>query len=188
MISLTEDKVAISPLRDPEKTPGGIIIPDVARERCDQGIIKYIGPKVKDIKPGDYVLFGGYDGTLIQLEDEGTLIIMRAPFIKCIIEVGVDPSVSGLYFRAKPEFDLRDRIREIISNYETNSESLNTDVVTEFIMGTINEHDSYFPATYEMAVDLISEMWSKHEISKTFRVNSKIWDREKESIIEDNDE
>lgn len=85
---------------DPDRTPGGLWIPDVAKERCDQGIVKYIGPAVKDLKIGDYVLFGGYDGTTIRLEDEGVLILMRESAVKCVIEM--EPTmVEGLYYKTK---------------------------------------------------------------------------------------
>src|SRR5690606_32253516 len=50
-------------------------------ERCDQGIVKYIGPKVKTVKPGDYVFFSGYTGTLVRIESECKLIIKKKAFI-----------------------------------------------------------------------------------------------------------
>lgn len=86
MIKLYGDKVGIIPIFDPEKSKGGIIIPDEAKERCKQGIVKYVGPLVTRVGIGAYVLFGGYTGQLFQLEGEGKLIIMPEDFILAEIE------------------------------------------------------------------------------------------------------
>ncbi len=100
MITLTGDKVAMIPIFDPDKV-GSIYIPDQAKERVDQGIIKYLGPDVppEEYKIGDYCLFSAYSGTMIQLEDEGLLIIMPAEFLTCKLEPP-DTEVPGLYFRS----------------------------------------------------------------------------------------
>jgi co-chaperonin GroES (HSP10) len=101
MIRLTENKIAVEPIWDSDYSPSGlIIIPDEAKERCDQGIVKYVGPKVKDLKIGDYVLFSGYTGTTVRLEGEGIFIIMREDFVTAIVE---EPAtdIPGLYFRDK---------------------------------------------------------------------------------------
>ena len=98
MIGLTRGKVAVEPMFDPDESPGGIIIPDMAKERCDQGIIKYVGEGVDEYKIGDHVLFSGYTGTTVRLEDEGILIIFHSDFIVCRID-SPDTDVPGLYFR-----------------------------------------------------------------------------------------
>ena len=71
-----------------------------AGERCDQGIVKYIGREVKDIKIGDYVFFGGYTGTRMYIEDEGDLIILPENFVECVLE-DVHIKIPGLYFKDK---------------------------------------------------------------------------------------
>jgi chaperonin GroES len=101
MLKMPTDKVAITPIRDPDKSPGGIWIPDIAKERVDQGIVKYVGPDVKDIKIGMYVLFSGYTGTLLRLEGEGDLIIMSEQFIVCEIGEVDNIQVPGLYYRSR---------------------------------------------------------------------------------------
>ena len=72
-----------------------------AGERCDQGIVKYIGREVKDIKIGDYVFFSGYTGTLANVEGEGKLIILPEDFIE--FKLGDEPQteIPGLYFKDK---------------------------------------------------------------------------------------
>lgn len=99
MIRLQGNKVASTPIFDPDKI-GRIYIPDQAKERCDQGIVKYIGPDVEWVRPNDYILFSGYTGTLIRLEGEGMLIVMPEDFVSCIIEPP-NTDIEGLYFRGK---------------------------------------------------------------------------------------
>lgn len=98
MIRLTSGKIAVDPLFDPEVTSGGIIIPDIAKDKVDQGIVRYIGSDVADINIGDHVLFSAYSGTTVRLEGEGLLIILHSDFVTCIIEQ-VDSEVPGLYFK-----------------------------------------------------------------------------------------
>ena len=100
MIKLIGRNIAVEPIYDSNKSSGGLFIPEMAQERCDQGIVKYIGPDVIDIKIGDFVLFSGYTGTTVKLEDEGTLILMNEEFVTCIIHPP-DTEIPGLYFRAK---------------------------------------------------------------------------------------
>jgi len=91
------NKVNVTPLHDrvivkaaaaEEKTAGGIIIPDTAKEKPQKGTIIAAGPGKKDepvtVKPGDYVLYGKYSGTEIQLNGED-LLIMRESDILAII-------------------------------------------------------------------------------------------------------
>lgn len=98
MLEVPENKIACQPLHDSDMTPGGLYIPDIAKERVDQGIVKYIGKNVKDIKVGDYIMFSGYVGTYFLLEGEGELIILPEDFVTCRIESPVT-DIPGLYFR-----------------------------------------------------------------------------------------
>lgn len=105
MLKLTEKKLACIPLFDSLKSAGGLHIPEQARERCDQGIVKYIGAKCDFVEPGDHVLFSGYTGTLLELEGEGLLIILPEEFVTAIIEYDghevANIDISGLYFKDK---------------------------------------------------------------------------------------
>ena len=74
------DRVLIEPAAAEEKTIGGIIIPDTAKEKPLQGKVVAVGKGTKDeemvLKAGDTVLYGKYAGT--ELEFEGTkYLIMR---------------------------------------------------------------------------------------------------------------
>jgi len=82
------DRVIVKPARIEGKTAGGIIIPDTAKEKPQQGTIVAAGPGKKDepiaVKPGDTVLYGKYAGTEIQINGE-ELLIMRESDIFAII-------------------------------------------------------------------------------------------------------
>ena len=103
MIEIIQDKVAILPLMDPEESAGGIYIPYSARQRCDQGIVKAIGPKVietiPELRPGDHVLYSEYDGQVIDLDVESKFIVMKASQIKAIIHPPNMGIVPGIYFQ-----------------------------------------------------------------------------------------
>lgn len=100
MISVTADRVAIQPVFDSDRI-GSIYVPDQAKSRCKQGLVKYVGPECREVKPGDYVFFPGYSGTVFNMPDEGLLIIMKESSIVAIVETNrwdfID--VRGLYFK-----------------------------------------------------------------------------------------
>ena len=100
MIHPVKDMVWITPIFDPDKI-GSIWVPDMAKERVDQGLVKHIGPDVQDLKIGDYVLFPNYSGTLVRIDGE-VLIGMRERFVSAILDIantGFD--IPGLYFLSK---------------------------------------------------------------------------------------
>jgi chaperonin GroES len=78
------DRILVKRLESEEKTKGGIIIPDTAKEKPQEGLVVAAGPgrvnedgKVTalDVKKGDKILFGKYSGTEVTLEGEEHLII-----------------------------------------------------------------------------------------------------------------
>jgi chaperonin GroES len=82
------DRVIIKPVPSAEKTAGGIIIPDTAKEKPQRGIVLAAGPGKKDepvtVKKGDEVLYGKYSGTEFRFEGED-LLIMRESDILAIL-------------------------------------------------------------------------------------------------------
>lgn len=98
MIRIGREKIAVIPMHDPDMI-GHIIVPDIAKERVDQGIIKYVGEDVEpEFKIGMHVLFSGYSGTLVNIEDEGSLIIIHKDFVTAeLLEPPTTP-IPGLYF------------------------------------------------------------------------------------------
>lgn len=87
MIELLDDRVAIIPVEDPNKI-GSIWIPDVAKKKADQGVIKYRGKNVKELKVGDHVLFPAYSGQKIAIQGEGVLFVMREEDVLCLLGEG----------------------------------------------------------------------------------------------------
>ena len=87
------DRVIVKRIQEEEKTKGGIIIPDTAKEKPQEGQVVAVGPGRRDdgkvialdVKAGDRVLFGKYSGTEIKLDGEEHLI-MREEDILGVIE------------------------------------------------------------------------------------------------------
>ena len=88
------DRVVVRRVDSEEKTKGGIIIPDTAKEKPSEGIIVSVGPGARDengkinaldVKAGDRVLFGKWSGTEVKLDGED-LIIMKETDIMGVIE------------------------------------------------------------------------------------------------------
>jgi len=76
------DRVLVAPAEAEQKTAGGIIIPDTAKEKPQKGTVIAVGPGKKDepmtVKAGDTVLYGKYSGTELQLEGENYLIMKES--------------------------------------------------------------------------------------------------------------
>lgn len=76
------DRVLIKPAPAEEKTAGGIIIPDTAKEKPLQGEVLAAGKGTKDeemvLKAGDTVLYGKYAGTEVELDGEKYLIMRQS--------------------------------------------------------------------------------------------------------------
>ncbi len=87
------DRIIVKRLEEEEKTAGGIIIPDAAKEKPQEGMVVAVGSGKRedgkvlalDVKAGDKVLFGKYSGTEIELDGEEHLI-MREDDILGIVE------------------------------------------------------------------------------------------------------
>ena len=87
------DRVIVKRIEEEEKTKGGIIIPDTAKEKPQEGRVVSVGPGRRedgkliptDVKAGDRILFSKYAGTELKLNDEEHLI-MREDDILGIIE------------------------------------------------------------------------------------------------------
>jgi chaperonin GroES len=79
------DRVIVKPGPTEEKTAGGIIIPDTAKEKPQHGIVVAAGPGTKDepstVKTGDTVLYGKYAGTEIQIDGESLLILRESDLL-----------------------------------------------------------------------------------------------------------
>jgi chaperonin GroES len=70
-----KDRVVVSYTEEPEKTAGGIYVPDSAKEKPQQGKVEAVGPEVKELKVGNVVLFDKYTGSKVKVGDAEQLII-----------------------------------------------------------------------------------------------------------------
>jgi chaperonin GroES len=87
------DRVVVRRLEAEEKTKGGIIIPDTAKEKPQEGEIIAVGPGGRDeagklippdVKTGDRVLFGKWSGTEVKLDGEELLIMKESDIMGVI--------------------------------------------------------------------------------------------------------
>jgi chaperonin GroES len=90
------DRVVVRRIEQQEKTAGGIIIPDTAKEKPMEGEIVAVGPGGRDesgklipidLKPGDRILFGKWSGTEVKIDGE-ELLIMKESDVMGVIEGG----------------------------------------------------------------------------------------------------
>ena len=88
------DRVVVRRVEQEEKTAGGIIIPDTAKEKPSEGEVIAVGPGARDedghvrpldVKAGDRILFGKWSGTEVKIDGED-LLIMKESDILGIIE------------------------------------------------------------------------------------------------------
>jgi chaperonin GroES len=87
------DRVVVKRLDGEEKTKGGIIIPDTAKEKPSEGQVIAVGPGTRgddgklnalDVKTGDRVLFGKWSGTEVKIDGEDLLIMKESDILGVI--------------------------------------------------------------------------------------------------------
>ena len=90
------DRVAVKRVEEEQKTKGGIIIPDTAKEKPMQGEVLAVGPGARDergelvpldVRPGDRILFGKWSGTEVKMDGE-ELLIMKESDVMGVVEEG----------------------------------------------------------------------------------------------------
>ena len=88
------DQVVVRRIEEDERTPGGIIIPDTAKEKPQQGKVIAVGPGARDekgvvqpldVKAGDRILFGKWSGSEVKIDGE-ELLIMKESDILGVLE------------------------------------------------------------------------------------------------------
>jgi chaperonin GroES len=91
------DRVVVRRIDQEQKTSGGIIIPDTAKEKPQEGEIVAVGPGKRnekgdivalDVKPGDRVLFGKWSGSEVKLDGEELLIMNESDIMAVLDEAG----------------------------------------------------------------------------------------------------
>ena len=91
------DRVVVRRIEAEEKTSGGIIIPDTAKEKPQEGEVVAVGPGARaedgtvtalDVQAGDRILFGKWSGTEVRIDGED-LLIMKESDILGVVETAV---------------------------------------------------------------------------------------------------
>jgi chaperonin GroES len=89
------DRVAVKRVEEEQKTKGGLIIPDTAKEKPMQGEVLAVGPGARDedgdlvpmsVQVGDRVLFGKWSGTEVKIDDEEVLIMKESDIMGVLEE------------------------------------------------------------------------------------------------------
>ena len=84
------DRVLVKRVEEEEKTKGGIIIPDTAKEKPQEGEVIAVGPGARDetgkvqpldVKAGDRILFGKWSGTEVKLDGQDLLIMKESDIL-----------------------------------------------------------------------------------------------------------
>ena len=92
------DRILVRRVESEEKTRGGIIIPDTAKEKPQEGEVVAVGPgerneagqvQALDVKAGDRILFGKWSGTEIKIDGED-LLIMKESDVLGVLEAQVE--------------------------------------------------------------------------------------------------
>ena len=91
------DRVVIRRIEAEEKTKGGIIIPDTAKEKPQEGEVIAVGPGARDesgkvqaldVKVGDRILFGKWSGTEVRIDGEELLIMKESDIMGVVEQTG----------------------------------------------------------------------------------------------------
>ncbi|MEW6228446.1 MAG: co-chaperone GroES [Bacillota bacterium] len=90
MVKPLEDRVVVKPNIEEERTKGGIVLPDTAKERPQEGEVVAVGPgkllengqrAPMEVKPGDKVIFAKYGGTEVKVDGEEYVILRQSDIL-----------------------------------------------------------------------------------------------------------
>ena len=89
------DRLIVEPIEQEEKTASGIILPETAKEKPQEGTVLAVGPGRKDeegkpipmdVKEGDRVLYAKYGGTEVKLPDDRKVLVLKESDVLAIVE------------------------------------------------------------------------------------------------------
>lgn len=89
------DRIVVKPLEEEEVTPGGIVLPETAKEKPQKGEVLAIGPGARDddgnriamdVSVGDKVLYAKYGGTEIKMNSDKLLILRESDVLAILVE------------------------------------------------------------------------------------------------------
>jgi chaperonin GroES len=98
------DRVVVRRIEEEERTPGGVIIPDTAKEKPMQGEVLAVGPGARDesgkriepdVKAGDTVLFGKWSGTEVKIDGDELLIMKESDIMGIVVSAAKKSSKAA---------------------------------------------------------------------------------------------
>lgn len=102
MIKVSNRRIVFTPIFESKMSGSGLLhIPETAQSRCINGIVKYVGDKVRDLKVGDHIFFGAYSGTFINTVDEGMVGILDERFVYGVVSGAEKIQLRHIYLRDK---------------------------------------------------------------------------------------
>src|SRR5262245_5887104 len=90
-----DDRVVVEPLNAPEKTTGGILLPDTAKEKPQRGVVLAVGPgKAREsgertpvsVQKGDEVIFGRYSGSDVEVDGREVKIMRESDILAKVVK------------------------------------------------------------------------------------------------------
>ena len=177
MLALTGKKVAVQPkFEDDTYANSTIIKPDSYKRRSTQGIVKYIGREVQGYKPGDYIFYSAYAGTLWKWK--GELLILLPDYEHDILfKIDNIPytGIKGVYLREK--IDKEKNYKVLLEIFEDSKPELtgyninNVYQLAEFLSDKVDAYGAYFEAPYEYVIERIADTFQKEEWTNNSGVN-----------------
>jgi len=79
-----KDRVLVSYTEEPDKTAGGLYVPDSAKEKPQIGKVEAVGSEVKDLKKGNMVLFDKYSGSKVNVDNKEQLVIKEEDILAIV--------------------------------------------------------------------------------------------------------
>ena len=98
-----QDRVLIRPIERDATSPGGIIIPDTAKEKPSEGEVLAVGPGTRDehgklhqpgVRAGDRVLFGKWSGSEVKLDGEDLMILKETDILGIVDQVATKKNAA----------------------------------------------------------------------------------------------
>lgn len=130
-IRLTGRDIAVVPIEDPDRTEGGLWVPDQAKQRIDQGIIKYLGPDCQiGLRRGDHVIFGGYTGQKLSISDPET---DTHELLYLLPETSVAAVVEGSTHRLVTEAEIFTFLEDVEAKLSTEDYNIDEEVLERVI-------------------------------------------------------
>lgn len=150
-----------------------IKIPDSAKERCDQGVVRELGEDCDpSITIGSHIIFSGYSGTNIGI-DGRVFILLHNKFVKAILTTNEERSINGLWMKGK-----------IPASWYENWKSIFPALSGDLFYQMLKQYDEqkYFPAPRDTVVSLLVDDASKLHVD----VKKEEYKEQRDPFDEDN--